>query len=128
MPGYLVPDLPRTCSLIPRPIATSYPQALPPLAPSLRHLELRSLDGVTPAGLAAAHRLPRLTMLAVAECSGVDKEACRWERGTRKTAGNRVSVREWGPGAGVTAEQLRISGVVRAQEGPAPAGVDPASE
>ncbi|EFJ50089.1 hypothetical protein VOLCADRAFT_89106 [Volvox carteri f. nagariensis] len=67
-------------------------QALVSLAGSLEHLELRCMAGVTPAGLQVVTQLPRVTVLAVSECPGVGKAACRELAATLAAAGRDVNV------------------------------------
>ncbi|GLC49390.1 hypothetical protein PLESTB_000214200 [Pleodorina starrii] len=52
-------------------------QSLVSLAGSLEHLEFSRMGQLGPAGLQVALRLPRLALLAVCECAGVGRAACR---------------------------------------------------
>lgn len=61
----------------PCPSRVTPPQALSGLASSLEQLDLRTLPQLTPAALSVAHRLPKLSMLCVCVCAGLERAHTR---------------------------------------------------
>ncbi|GIM03349.1 hypothetical protein Vretimale_8103 [Volvox reticuliferus] len=67
-------------------------QVLVALAGSLEQLELRFMPEVTPAGLQVVLQLPKVTLVAVSECVGIGKAACRELGAALMAAGRDVNV------------------------------------